>query len=345
MSGRVGRLFSWTALVALVSGATLAMPVNLARADDCRAAPNSPAPAGTHWYYRLEWTTQRKCWYVRAPARHTHHAIARRLAPALSAPSDSTTVADTPSPITPSPGDITPLPSPARTSASRAISAPPSGAAIDKTHQQSAQDDSVVPTAEIAEPEAGTSLIAGAQTAASPMGEPSDPAIAIASAKIQDSVATRTRVDVPADEAENSVRSGASANNAAIPMVVFPVLALWLALLGIGSRMLVQHAAARGAQAAAADEHRLDPANDKGWRGERGYPDRSEFAFEGQELNSLISAVSDQGALRADGDAVRVTREVSMRRYKLAHLRQHIERMLRSATGPYAGPLQGQTTA
>jgi hypothetical protein len=344
MSGRVGRLFPWTALVALVSGATLAMPANLARADDCRAAPNSPAPAGTHWYYRLEWTTQRKCWYVRAPARRTHHAMARRLAPAMSAPSDSTTVADAPSPMAPSPGDITPPPSPARTSALRTISTPAFGAAIDKTHQQSAQDESVMPTAEVPAPEADPSLSAGAQTAASPTGEPSDPAIAIGSAKIHETAAIRTRVDVPSDEAENGGRSGASANNAAIPIAVFPVLALWLALLGIGSRMLVKHAAARGAQAAA-DEHRLDPANDKGWRGERRNPDRQEFAIEGQELNSLISAVSDQGALRADGDAVRVTREISMRRYKLAHLRQHIERMLRSAAGPYAEPLQGQTTA
>jgi hypothetical protein len=344
MSGRVGRLFPWTALVALVSCVTLAMPANLARADDCRAAPNSPAPAGTHWYYRLEWTTQRKCWYVRAPARRTHHAIARRLAPAMSVPSDSATVADVPSLTTPSPGDVTPPPSPARTSALRAISAPASGAAIDKTHQQSVQDESAVPTAEVPAPEAGSSLTAGAQTAAPLTGEPFDPAIPIASTKIYETAVTRTRVDVPSDEAENSARSGTSANNAAIPMVVFPVLALWLALLGIGSRMLVQHAAARGAQASA-HEHRLDPANDKGWRGERINPGRQEFAIEGQELNSLISAVSDQGALRADGDAVRVTREISMRRYKLAHLRQHIERMLRSAAGPYAEPLHGQTTA
>jgi hypothetical protein len=175
------------------------------------------------------------------------------------------------------------------------------------------------------------------------MGESLDAANAIASAKIQESVATSTRVDVPADEAENSAPSGGSANNAAIPILVFPVLALWLALLGIGSRLLVKQAAARGTQAVA-DERWLDPANDKGWRGERGNPSRQELAIEGQELNSLISAVSDQGALRAD-DAVRVTREISMRRYKLAHLRQHIERMLRSAAGPYAEPLQGQTTA
>jgi hypothetical protein len=344
MSGQVGRLVPWTALVVLVSSANLAMPADSARADDCRAAPTSPAPAGTHWYYRLEWATQRKCWYVRAPVRRIHQATAPKVASPMLAPSDPATLADAPSPTSAGPGDIAPGLSPAETSAFKAISAAASGAAADRSLQQGAQDESVAPAADVPAPEAGPSWTAGAQTAASPTGERSDPAIAIASAKIQESAATRTRVDVLADEAENSARSGGSANNAAIPIVVFPVLALWLALLGIGSRMLVKHAAARGEQAVA-DEYRLDPANDKGWRGERGDPDRQEFAIEGQELNSLISAVSDQGALRADGDAVRVTREISMRRYKLAHLRQHIERMLRSAAGPYAGPLQGQTTA
>jgi hypothetical protein len=344
MSGQVGRFVSWTALVVLVSGANLAMPADSARADDCRAAPNSPAPAGTHWFYRLEWATQRKCWYVRAPVRRIHQATAPKVASPMLAPSDPATMADTPSQVSAGSGDITPGSSPRKMSAFRANSAPVSGAAVDRTHQQGAQDESVAPAADVAAPEAGPSLITGAQTAASPAGEPSDPAITIASAKIQESAAARIRVDAPADEAENNARNGGSANNATIPIVVFPVLALWLALLGMGSRALAKRAAARGAQVVA-DGRRLDPANDKAWCDERGNPDRQELAIEGQELNSLISAVSDQGALRADGDAVRVTREISMRRYRLAHLRQHIERMLRSAAGPYVGPLQGQTTA
>jgi hypothetical protein len=33
-------------------------------ADECLAAPNAPTPPGSHWYYRLELPTQRKCWYV-----------------------------------------------------------------------------------------------------------------------------------------------------------------------------------------------------------------------------------------------------------------------------------------
>ncbi|MEA2877054.1 MAG: hypothetical protein QOF14_2250 [Hyphomicrobiales bacterium] len=31
-------------------------------AETCIAAPNAPAPQGSHWYYRLERATQRKCW-------------------------------------------------------------------------------------------------------------------------------------------------------------------------------------------------------------------------------------------------------------------------------------------
>jgi hypothetical protein len=36
-----------------------------AHADDCLAAPNSPAREGTRWYYRLDGATQHKCWYMR----------------------------------------------------------------------------------------------------------------------------------------------------------------------------------------------------------------------------------------------------------------------------------------
>ena len=53
-----------------------ASPSPTARADDCLAAPNSPAPQGSHWYYRLDWATQRKCWYVRAPGPPAQQAAA-----------------------------------------------------------------------------------------------------------------------------------------------------------------------------------------------------------------------------------------------------------------------------
>ena len=45
-------------------------------AEDCLAKPNAVAPPGSHWYYRVDRTTGRECWYlgaeggrVRVPAR------------------------------------------------------------------------------------------------------------------------------------------------------------------------------------------------------------------------------------------------------------------------------------
>jgi hypothetical protein len=39
---------------------------NSARAADCLAAPNSPAPENSHWFYRTDRAQQRKCWYLGA---------------------------------------------------------------------------------------------------------------------------------------------------------------------------------------------------------------------------------------------------------------------------------------
>jgi hypothetical protein len=37
-------------------------PSSGSAAETCIAAPTQPAPQGSHWYYRLERATQRKCW-------------------------------------------------------------------------------------------------------------------------------------------------------------------------------------------------------------------------------------------------------------------------------------------
>jgi hypothetical protein len=44
--------------------AGLGVPANTARADDCLTAPNSPAPTGSHWYFRPDRAKQRNCWYL-----------------------------------------------------------------------------------------------------------------------------------------------------------------------------------------------------------------------------------------------------------------------------------------
>jgi hypothetical protein len=84
-------------LIALVStpflaGASISMPVDVAHADDCLAAPNSPAPQGSHWYYHMDWAKQRKCWYLRAPGQASEQTAAQiepEAAPSASVPAPS----------------------------------------------------------------------------------------------------------------------------------------------------------------------------------------------------------------------------------------------------------------
>jgi len=46
----------------LASSLALGVPANIAFAVDCLTAPNSPAPANSHWHYRT--AQDRKCWHL-----------------------------------------------------------------------------------------------------------------------------------------------------------------------------------------------------------------------------------------------------------------------------------------
>jgi hypothetical protein len=68
--------------------------------DECLAAPNAPAPAGSHWYYRLERSTERKCWYVREQRQETRAAPPKmRPAAVTPAPRATQTAVDQSTPI------------------------------------------------------------------------------------------------------------------------------------------------------------------------------------------------------------------------------------------------------
>jgi hypothetical protein len=58
----------------LMSVVGVTLPAVTAHAEDCLAAPNSPAREGTRWYYRLDRATQHKCWYTRALDQSTQQA-------------------------------------------------------------------------------------------------------------------------------------------------------------------------------------------------------------------------------------------------------------------------------
>ena len=86
MSEKTPSAFVPIAFVAMLlwSGVGVAAPAETARAADCLSAPNSAAPQGSHWYYRLDRATKRKCWYVRAlgqpaGAGRRHGALANKM--------------------------------------------------------------------------------------------------------------------------------------------------------------------------------------------------------------------------------------------------------------------------
>lgn len=52
-------------IVALASTlATAQTSVAEPAADECKTKPDSPAPPGSHWYYRVNRTDQQHCWYL-----------------------------------------------------------------------------------------------------------------------------------------------------------------------------------------------------------------------------------------------------------------------------------------
>jgi hypothetical protein len=64
------------------------------KGDDCKAKPDSTAPAGLHWYYRIDRASNRHCWYLHGQGMAVHsvsHATARDSA----TPNDVATQNDT----------------------------------------------------------------------------------------------------------------------------------------------------------------------------------------------------------------------------------------------------------
>jgi hypothetical protein len=59
------RIRTMPALVTLIAlAATTASRAT--RAEECLAGPNAQSPQGSHWYYRIDRATHRKCWYLGA---------------------------------------------------------------------------------------------------------------------------------------------------------------------------------------------------------------------------------------------------------------------------------------
>ena len=68
MSARVRRPIASVAVVSalLVISFGAAPRAGAEGAADCLTEPDSSAPPDSHWYYRIDRATQRKCWHLRA---------------------------------------------------------------------------------------------------------------------------------------------------------------------------------------------------------------------------------------------------------------------------------------
>ena len=314
MSGEIPRPFGTFGLVAalLMSGVGVTVP---ARAEDCLAAPNSPAPQGTHWYYRLDWATQRKCWYTRAPAQPVQQAAApTRLArvtplskPAPSGPTPATDGA----PMSVSPGD-SPPPSPhVKILSVKPTSAQEITATSDKHAQESANAGDAAPSMiDPSAPQASTSSQTIAQ-AAGPAPVPSvtwpdaPPAVAAVQPQAPVAIPTAALADEGSVDAERIAGGGKPTNNAGMPMIIFPILALGLTAVGIF--VIMKIAAARHASRIVMDHAEPDRVYDQRQHEWRDNHDQRGSVHE-REYQSLVSAVSDP--FRAEDGADQITHQI-----------------------------------
>jgi len=251
-----------------------------AGAEQCLSKPGPGGAAGTHWYYHMDRTTKRQCWYLGTSGGKTvRQTEARRRAASTPAPSEP--VAEPAAPEQPAqaepmiarPVATTPV-QPKRTSPDQAASAP---AASDETFRST--NDPSAPTEPSARA-AGTDQAIGAQPiGAQPMGAQSngaqntgapdlrtaqgaaDPTPA-ADSDPQDQTATETEDDMPLvwpvlTPAELAA-AGLAPSSSVQPAVMLGVLVGALAFAAVIARLLFKLFGTRqGDRAVVRDQRRF----------------------------------------------------------------------------------------
>src|SRR3954454_3585183 len=87
------------ALTFAASAIALAPASHAAPAETCLGAPKGVAPQGSHWYYRIDRPSMRRCWYLAEKGQKVTRRAAPRPMPQAE-PDDET---DTASPTTSAP--------------------------------------------------------------------------------------------------------------------------------------------------------------------------------------------------------------------------------------------------
>jgi hypothetical protein len=63
----------------VILGIGLDLHADPARMSDCLAAPNASAPQAQHWYYRIDRSSHRKCWYLHVTIPVLHRAMIKQV--------------------------------------------------------------------------------------------------------------------------------------------------------------------------------------------------------------------------------------------------------------------------
>ncbi len=196
--------------LALMSVVGVTLSAATAHAEDCLAAPNSPAREGTRWYYRLDRATQHKCWYMRALDQSTQQvaAPAKTALPAaafaIPIPRPRPSAAAATSSL--SRGDPGPYPEEIATKASAAP--PVSGSTAETT--------SSIPK-EFTSQKSGTLLAAPAQTAAPPIGAATDETTSAISETNQALRSPEANVETTAAAPDAETPAGATTDETSSP--------------------------------------------------------------------------------------------------------------------------------
>ena len=260
MSGQIPRPKGSLALVAtlLVWIVSFGASASSVHADDCLAEPNSPAPAGSRWYYHMDRATQRKCWYLRATAQPVEPAAAQTtsdpasLPPAPPIPPEKPATALANGPISINASDSTaPLPriktpvKPQRASAR--------GAATGETAPQGAQKATQQPSPALAiqapVPQASPSSQTGDQGATTrSVPTPAWPDPPVVTFKAQEPTRTDTQTEsirptidpLAPDHAEGSAATPTTTSASTMPVAMLAIVALGLVVAGILLRVVMK---------------------------------------------------------------------------------------------------------
>ena len=319
---RSGSLTSFAfVLLIIISGATTTVPLDLARASDCLAAPNSPAPKGSHWHYHLNRATQQKCWYVRSSEKQPQQATTQTTSTSAAVPSTSA-------------GQIG---STGAHDIDRSSRQPePSTAAIQEPASGTTPNGSASQPSPPENRQAATALRENASSDAN--GQPTvptavvwpDPPPITPSVNAGEAIAATASDDpvYPVSDTTDSVsRNGQRTSTFEIPIAIFPAFAFGLVVIGFAVRFLMKDAAPRPAQevdqtAAVTtlddDDHIKSP--------ETRLAEPTSFG-EG-DFQSFVSAVSSRGPLERIVGSVHPANEISAREARLAQLREDIGQRL-----------------